>query len=74
MNYEPEPGMGFMPSAPTPKKRIVPDVAPNPAPVVNNHFNLFIDPQAATALQNALMWAAALVIVIILLRVLFFSR
>jgi len=52
-----EPGMGFLPTVSSPKKRIAPDVVPNPAPApVVNNFNFFIDPQAATVLQNALMW------------------
>jgi hypothetical protein len=78
MENETKPGMGFLPTAPSLKKRIVPDVTPNPAPpapVVNN-YNIFVDPQAATALQNALMYAAIYALAVIVLFVLIrsFSR
>jgi len=76
MNNEPKPGVGFLPTVSS-KGRI--DVVPNPAaaPVVNNYnYNIFVDPQAAAALRDALMYAAIYALVVIVLFVLIrcFSR
>lgn len=64
MNNEPEPGMGFLPTVSSPKKRIAPDVVPNPSPasVVNNYY-FSIDPNA---LRDALFWAAIYAIIFVL--------
>ena len=54
MNNEPEPGMGFLPTVSSPKKRIAPDVVPNPAPApVVNNYNAVLDAKAAEAVRDA---------------------
>ena len=62
-----EPGMGFLPTVSSPKKRIAPDVVPNATPVVNN-FNFSVDPKAAEAVRDALFMALMLVFAVILLK------
>lgn len=69
MNSEPEPGMGFLPTASSPKKRIAPDVVPNPAPApVVNNYNFVLDARAAEAVRDAVFMVLMLVLVYIALR------
>lgn len=45
------PGYGFVPSPSSQRKKQLPETNPNPEPkVVNNYYQVFIDPQAVLAL------------------------
>ena len=66
--------MGFLPTVSS-KARI--EVVPNPAPApVVNNYNVFVDPQAAAALRDALMNAAiyALAVIVLFILIRSFSR